>query len=391
MTPEPEPRRSRPAPASLVPLPSFLRWSFGIEGPVPVSVESGFLLLTAYIGYVMADSFGREGLGARIAVGALVAGFSVFWHECGHAAAFLAFGGRPRIALVSTGGATTTGKTIDPAYWRGVIVSASGPLAGYLLYLLARTALRRGAPWDREGLLFFALVVALSVNWIWTLLNLVPALPLDGGNILRILLRRFFGPAGLRHAYRWSFGVCAALVAYALFRRDWLLAFFAYSLAAGNLKSFRNLSLFSDAELEPEAQRVISSVAALEKEEKFVEAYGLLLTLKPILGPKNACALAQLACRTGRYREAVEICEPLRAKRPKDHSLLFLLARAYAGLGDPAAAADRLKQAVAAGMSNAWESIEACPEFKGLKDDPGLRQALPPPPGPGVPGRDDRI
>lgn len=390
MKPEAEPRRG-PAPASLVPLPPFLRWSFEIGGPVPVAVESGFLLLMGWIGYVMAGSFGRDGFAARVVLGGVVAAFSVFWHECGHAAAFLAFGGRPRISLVSTGGATTTGKKIDPAYWRAVIVTASGPLAGYLLYLLTRGTLQRGAPWERQGLLFFSLVVAMSANWVWTLLNLIPAMPLDGGVILRILLQRFFGAAGLRNAYRWSFGVCLALVAYALFKRDWFLAFFAYYLAAGNMKSFRNLSVFSDAELEPEAQRVIAAVAALEKDGKYVEAYELLLTLEHVIGVKNTCALAQLACRTGRHRKALELLEPLQAKRPRDHSVLFTLARAHAGLRDSDSAAKWLKKAVAEGLPNALSAVESSEEFKAIKDEPAVRKALSPLSSPASPGRDERL
>ena len=375
MKPEDEPRRRGPAPASLIPLPSFLRTSFALKGPVPVAVEPGFLLLMGYIGYVVAGSPARENFAAKAAIAAVVAALSILWHECGHAAAVLAFGGRPKITLVATGGNTTLGK-VPLTFWRELIISASGPLAGFLLCALAGGALRLDAVASRGPLLFFAFAVAKVLNWIWSLLNLVPALPMDGGNMLRIVFQRFFGPAGRRHAFRWSIAGCAGLAVYGLWNTDWLLAFFAFSMAAGNRSSLRALTQFSDAEQTPAAQSVISQVAGLEKEAKWSEAYALMLPLEPVLGPRNTCALALLACRTGRHQKAVELCEPLYKKRGRDYSIAFLLARAYAGREDLNSAVKWLKQASADGLPNASAAVASSEEFKTIKDAPAVRAAL---------------
>lgn len=377
MSAETDPPGQAPAPRSLVPLPPFLRGSIEIRGPVPVAVQPGFLLLMAYLGYVLGGSTSRPDFAARAAVAAAVAALSVFWHECGHAAAVLAFGGRPKITLVATGGATTSGKT-EPEFWRDLLVAASGPLAGYLLSVAAGSALRHGVA-AYGSLFFFALAVARAANWIWTLLNLLPAMPLDGGNVVRILFQRVFGGAGLRRTYLLSSGVCGGLVGYALLRTDWLLAYFAFFMTVSNFKTYRNLTdSFSDAEMAPEVQRVIKRVGALERERKVREAYELLLPLEGVLGSRNTRALAVHACELGEYRKAAELCEPLHAKRKRDYSAAFVAARAYAGLGDAASAARWLKQAISDGMPNADKAVSECRQFDAIRADPIIDAVLHP-------------
>lgn len=330
-----------------------------------------------FLGYVFAGAVSWGSFAEKAAVAAAVSALSILGHELGHASAGLAFGCRPRITLLATGGSTSLGK-VRLSFWRELIVTASGPAAGLLLCALAAGALRLDAVAGGGPLVFFAFAVAKGVNLVWSELNLLPALPLDGGNILRIVLQRFLGPRGLRYAHRWSVLGCGLLAAYGLWTQDWLLAFFAYSMAASNFKTARLLNLIGDEELRPENQRVIEQVVALAKEGRAREAYELMLALEPILGPRNICALARQACELGFYRKAVDLAEALHKKRGKDYSVAFLAARGHAGLGDASAAARWLKKAISEGLSDASEKVEACRDFDAIRADAAVREALSP-------------
>lgn len=350
-------------------LPKFLRTPLELKTWIPISIEPSFLLLLAFLGYSFGDG------AAQGCVAAIVAAVSVLWHELGHALAARTFGLRPKISLVGYGGNTAPGKNAL-SFWREILFILSGPLAGFLLAGLAFAALRLGGAPRELPLLRFAVIIALSVNLAWSILNLLPALPLDGGNLLRIVLNRLFGPRGLRYLYWWSTFGCAALAVWGLWRKDWLLAGFAYVMAASNFQTVRLFSVMSDAEMEPASQRVLEKVVVLEQEKQWQQAYDLLLPLEPILGPRNTCALALQACATGRHRKAIDLCESLHKKRKKDYSVAFIVARGYAGLEDATMAAAWLKKAVADGLPKADECVKACGEFDRIRETPIIRLAL---------------
>lgn len=106
---------------------------------------------------------------------------SVLVHEGGHVAALRAYGFHPEVSLNALGGLTSTDETGHLSHRRSIIVSLAGPLTGIALGITIEMAL---LPIDHP-----------TVNWIrstswfvnigWSLVNLLPIMPLDGGHVMR--------------------------------------------------------------------------------------------------------------------------------------------------------------------------------------------------------------
>src|SRR5262249_47608723 len=145
---------------------------------------------------------------------------SVMLHELGHAAAGLAFGLEPRIELHTMGGTTSwsTPRALSTA--KRVTISLAGPFAGFLFGALVWLVVRALGP----GVLprfqnDFVRDTLLNVNFGWGLLNLLPMLPLDGGNVMTHLLNALTHGRGERPARIVSIVMAAlALAAALLFR-----------------------------------------------------------------------------------------------------------------------------------------------------------------------------
>lgn len=141
----------------------------------PVRVDLSFFVVAAFLG--MNDN-------VRVWIMWIAVVFvSVLIHELGHAAAGRKYGLSPAIRLTMTGGLTSWagGRRLHPR--ESILVSFAGPAAGFatgLLVLVLSTNLPLDAPYLRV-----AVGQLLWVNFGWGIINLIPVLPLDGGNIVR--------------------------------------------------------------------------------------------------------------------------------------------------------------------------------------------------------------
>ena len=148
---------------------------------------------------------------------------SVLVHEFGHAAAVLAFGGRPAVYLVLLGGLCAFRR--DRLTWeRDVLVSLAGPFAQFALLAAVIAAgvgfaVASGGSLDPladeslGGTTFLSLVL---INLAWPVLNLLPIFPLDGGQVVRAVLVRWRGRDGLLWTARMSLLFAAVLAALCL-------------------------------------------------------------------------------------------------------------------------------------------------------------------------------
>lgn len=150
---------------------------------IPILVEGWFWLTCVLLGGGFAAQTPEAWI--RVAVWALVVFVSVIVHELGHALSGKYFGADPAIKLHGFGGSTFL-----PAGGfsrvQNILVTAAGPGAGFLLGLII-WGLDRAVRGEPE-LLTLAIRYGIYVNILWSLLNLLPILPLDGGQILRDLL-----------------------------------------------------------------------------------------------------------------------------------------------------------------------------------------------------------
>ncbi|MEC7904870.1 MAG: site-2 protease family protein [Verrucomicrobiota bacterium] len=175
-------------------------WKFQCMG-FPVGVHWWFWLTMFLLGG------GASGAPAQIWVLFVLAAFlSVMVHELGHALAGKKFGAYPSIYLHGFGGVTT----LPGAYFsrnQSMWVSFAGPLASMGLALASWMVFPAMESMSQMSQIFVALL--FQINVFWTILNLLPIQPLDGGQIFR----DFMGPHR-RDVVRWVSVIIASLVAF---------------------------------------------------------------------------------------------------------------------------------------------------------------------------------
>jgi stage IV sporulation protein FB len=170
-----------------------------------------------------------------IAIWVLIVFISILIHELGHATAMRASGLNPRIVLYSFGGLTTSAAPSWGPQTRSlredVLIYLSGALAGFIFatiilllirltggyvgvqMLLGIIPLPRAAlPGQPNIYLNFLISNLLWVNVGWGFINLLPVLPLDGGQISRIFFMNIDPRNGMNRSLWLSVGV-AALIA----------------------------------------------------------------------------------------------------------------------------------------------------------------------------------
>jgi stage IV sporulation protein FB len=163
-------------------------------GPFPVTVEASFLIVAILLGPLDGSITGIVGWATVVFVSVLV-------HELGHALVAARLGGAPAIQLAGFGGTTFPRLAQRPTPAQSIALSLAGPLAGLLpalvsLALLAATN-PRVATWLPQPRLWGALLASdgrspfeellftfVRTGCYWTLLNLLPVYPLDGGHVL---------------------------------------------------------------------------------------------------------------------------------------------------------------------------------------------------------------
>ena len=159
-------------------------------GPIPVRVGVLFWVIMALLGFNICQVVpGTTWVNLLVWV---ACGFvSILVHELGHALAYRAFGSWSAITLHGFGGYAEADVS-PPAAWQRLLVAIAGPVAGFLLCLVAYLILnavgwegkRATVPPLAHNALYFLYLMSLF----WNLFNLLPVLPLDGGRVFRELL-----------------------------------------------------------------------------------------------------------------------------------------------------------------------------------------------------------
>ena len=156
------------------PIASFRLFGF------PVTIDISFVIIVAILGWypgVDAESF--------VAWFVLVP-VAVLVHELGHAFVARTTGAQPTITLAGLGGLTSYLPPHQLSRARSVAISLAGPAVGIVVGV-ALLAYGRGVGVESD-LAASVLNTAIFTTLGWSLLNLLPILPLDGGQTLRELL-----------------------------------------------------------------------------------------------------------------------------------------------------------------------------------------------------------
>jgi len=203
----------------------------------PVHLDISFVVVMAILGWM--SSYTTVGL----IVWLLVTPVAVLVHELGHALVARSTGAKPQIALAGFGGLTSFTPPGELSRARSIAISLAGPgiglAAGVLLLLVDQLV---GGQITSEWL-WYALRFGIFTTIGWSVLNLLPVLPLDGGQAMREFLPG--DPVTrLRRAAVVSI-VVAVLVAaavYLLVPTGLFLSLFMVFFAVSNFLTLRDMS-----------------------------------------------------------------------------------------------------------------------------------------------------
>lgn len=183
---------------------------FSVFG-IPVEVQPFFWVTLVIIGGALrADSAAAM---FQILLFVLAGFISILVHELGHALTARAFGAYSRITLQAFGGyAAYTGVRMTRG--RQFLVTAAGPAVQLTLGFLTLGLISvLGHNLSPNGGYFLSILVVIS--FFWAILNLLPVLPLDGGQMLNAAL----GPYRIRLTL-WVSIIVAVAVGGAMLLRD---------------------------------------------------------------------------------------------------------------------------------------------------------------------------
>ena len=209
-------------------------------GPIPVHVEPGHFLTAAVLGLnafqILPPQLAMPYFISWIAI----VFFSVLIHELGHAVVSLAFGYRPSIRLVWMGGLTQPNAPGPIPWYAETLLTLAGPGFGIAVWLLSLGVREMVRPSTELSVLIFHSLIA--VNRTWSLLNLAPIQPLDGGHVSSALLTRAFGRPGFLAAQILGLLTSAVLIGWIVLTRQDL--FFAIFLAFFAVRAISNIAAY---------------------------------------------------------------------------------------------------------------------------------------------------
>jgi hypothetical protein len=284
-----------------------------------------------------------------------------------------AFGLKPSIQLYGMGGLTswTTNRKFSPG--KSILISIAGPgigiLFGFVILAIyfGQEAAIKGSPVAEKAFEYL-----LWVNFGWGILNLLPILPLDGGNVAQSIEEWLTGKPDGIFSHIISFGLASLIAVWALTSGQiWILFLTALFAFQNGRALYHWIRVRRDQHLQPLlesamkalqerdgstavrlAQQVIaeSTVAGFELEARQImiqgyilegnidQARAQLLRYQARFGP-NLYLEALVLMESGEAQQAVSLLAPAFAEQPSAW-LGLLLGEAYLKAG-------RLEEALA--------------------------------------------
>ena len=201
-------------------------------GGVPVYLTPSWFIIAAIIVAIVATPYFPDRVGVGVALGvtqALLLLVSVLVHEAAHAVSARAFG-MPVIRIVANlWGGHTSFEATRSAPGRMAAIAAAGPSANAVLALVAWLLMLQTSG-DRTNVLLSGLVI---INGSLAVLNFLPGMPLDGGQVVESLVWKATGD---RNKGAVVAGWCGRVLTVLL-----VLGFFVRPLAQGQAIGFDSI------------------------------------------------------------------------------------------------------------------------------------------------------
>jgi Zn-dependent protease len=360
----------------------------------PVHVRPGFLMMIVLIVVLYGNEFGVW-LAGSLAVFTLI-------HELGHALAARSAGARAEISLNFLAGYASYVPTRPISRSRQIGISVAGP-GTQIAVSVALLAVLGGNVLDPSSLSDSP--ATWAIFWagpVIGLFNLVPILPLDGGNVVTTALDRVLPGRAERIMLSFSIAVTVAVAFLAFtdvrFRGFVIVVGFLLVTQLQMLGSHREPSSAWHAARdalasgkEHKARRILVNALSHQRPDHVPvtlsvdEARALLGVLPdplPYGDPWNEYILANQLLRVGRFEDAAHYAAAAHARSP--HTLMAAtVARAAGALGDQITAIGWLRTAAEAGTSPAGLAsiIDGSPELAGIREHPevaAIRRSLSP-------------
>ncbi len=372
------------------------------RGRIPISIYPTFWLFAALIGYLNSMSF----IGTLIWVGIIFV--SVLCHEFGHAWTAVMFGQNPRIELVALGGLTYhNGQKLS--FWKQFFIVLDGPVVGFILVLIATLLLQ--IPAFAQGTVAYILSLTRAVNLFWTIVNLLPVMPLDGGQLLRIILERIFALKGFKYAILTSMIIALAISLFFFLTQGFLVGALFFLLAFQSYDTFRRTRHLSETDRDDTLRQQLEIVEELmqtgKKEEAFRlcqeirskakkgmiyelatqylaflkyekgdsrDTYDLLKSIREELGGDALCLLHKVAFEQKDFRLVIELAGSCFQNWPNTETALRN-ACAHAQMKQAVPTVGWLQTAISEGLANVNEVLSD-PVFDSVRQDPSFQELL---------------
>ncbi|MBI2743643.1 MAG: M50 family metallopeptidase [Chlamydiales bacterium] len=281
---------------------------------IPLTISPMFWLVAALIGYVNSQTW----MGTLIWMGIILV--SVLFHEFGHALTALLFGRHPRIELVAWGGLTYhEGENLS--FPKQFLIVFNGPLFGFILFILATLVLQFVPP--SNELMLGAVGTLQWVNLFWTLLNLLPVMPLDGGQLLRIVCEAFWGVRGFKYALLTSMAIAIGMSLFFFLYQAFLVGALFFLLGFQSFETWRKSRQLSEKDRDAELKMMIHEAETLlhaGQKERARETLNKILsrTREGMIYLLSTQYLAYLDYEEGRAKEAYELLLPIQGELSSD-------------------------------------------------------------------------
>jgi Zn-dependent protease len=185
--------------------------SFSLFG-IPVRVVPTFWLLAVLLGWNSTMHDPKQGF-ALMLIWIAVVFVSILVHELGHALTATLFGYPPRIMLYHFGGLAMYEPVHGYTAGKAILITLAGPGAGFFLFgiTVVVALLFRVPVLDPTSLAGHTVQMLVWVNLVWSVLNLLPVLPLDGGQVCREICSSVSPYSGILWALRIGIAVGALI------------------------------------------------------------------------------------------------------------------------------------------------------------------------------------
>jgi Zn-dependent protease len=203
----------------------------------PVHLDLSFVVVMAVLGWTSSTS------GVGLIVWLLITPVAVLVHELGHAVVARTTGAKPEIALAGFGGVTSFTPPEQLSRARSIAISLAGPGVGVAIGLALLAVDRSVGDQITNEWVWYALRYGIFTSLGWSVLNLLPVLPLDGGQAMREFLpgdpvTRLRRAAGVSIVV----AVIAAVLVYLYVGGGLFLTLFLAFFAVSNFLTLRDLS-----------------------------------------------------------------------------------------------------------------------------------------------------